>query len=876
MGSEKRGITIPVALTARIAVDFPQGASVVSFESNLPVSEVLPALQAALASHSAAVLEAPPGAGKTTLVPLALLHSAWLGSQKIIMLEPRRLAARAAAERLAQLLGEPVGHTVGYRIRLESRIGPATRIEVVTEGILLRQLQQDPDLPGVGLVIFDEFHERSLDADLGLALCLQTQQYLRDDPPLRLLVMSATLEAGPISALLGDAPVVRSEGRQYPVDIRYGAPAQANARIDDQVTQAVHRALDEEPGNILVFLPGTAEIRRVQAALETSLAAHAKVVIAPLYGELDLAAQRLAIAPPPAGQRKVVLATSIAETSLTIEGIRVVVDAGLSREPAFDPASGMTRLQTRRVSRSAADQRAGRAGRLEPGICYRLWSAGQHEQLASQAAPEILQADLAPLALQLARWGVQQADELAWIDPPPAAALQQGRELLEKLGALVREGDHWRLTSHGQAMSVLPVHPRLAHMLLRAKALGLSETGCRLAAVLAERDLLRGSESADITRRLAVFEDPRGEAGVDRAALTRARQLARQWATMLEGRATDKPVSNPEHADWAGVLLALAYPDRLAQRRGERGSDYRLANGKAAGFTRPDSLQQSAWLVVGSLGGHTAQRSASIFLAAAVDLAQLERYAPELFRYIDTLEWDARSESLVAERQKCVGALVCSRETLAAIDPERRALALCEVVRRQGLSLLPWTPALRQWQARIVLLRTLDLQNGHDSFWPDVSDQALLANLENWLAPWLDRVTRLAHFASLDLAGILAGLLSWPLPSRLDEEAPTHWTVPTGSRIRIDYSETPPVLAVRLQEMFGSTETPRIAGGRVALKLHLLSPAQRPLQVTQDLAGFWSGSYAEVKKDMKGRYPKHYWPDDPLHAEPTARAKPRR
>ena len=847
-----------------------------SVEQKLPVREVLSELDAALASHHAAVLEAPPGAGKTTLVPLALLNSAWLGRQKIIMLEPRRLAARAAAERLAQLLGEPVGQTVGYRIRLESRVGPATRIEVVTEGILLRQLQQDPDLPGVGLIIFDEFHERSLDADLGLALCLQTQQYLRDDSPLKLLVMSATLEAGPISALLGDAPVVRSDGRQYPVEIRYGAPVQANARIDDRVTQAIHRAIDEDTGNVLVFLPGTAEIRQVQAALERSLGAYGNVIVAPLYGELDLAAQRLAIAPPPHGQRKVVLATSIAETSLTIEGIRVVVDAGLSREPAFDPASGMTRLQTRRVSRSAADQRAGRAGRLEPGICYRLWSAGQHEQLANQAAPEILQADLAPLALQLARWGVQDANELAWLDPPPAAALQQGRELLEKLGAVVRDGDVWRLTRHGEAMTALPVHLRLAHMLLRARTLGLTETGCRLAAVLAERDVLRGSESADITRRLAVFDDPRGEAGIDRAALARARQLVKQWAGLLNDQPTEEPVPDPHHAGWAGLLLAQAYPDRIAQRRGDAGADYRLANGKAAGFVRPDSLQQSPWLVVASLGGHTAQRSASIFLAAELDPALLERHEPGLFNEVDTLEWEPRSESLIAERQIRIGALVYRRETLAGIDPERRALALCEVVRRQGLNLLPWTPALRQWQARIMLLRAVDLNTAGHSDWPDLSDTALLASLEDWLAPWLDRVSRLAHFASLDLGGILATLLPWPLLTRLDEEAPTHWMVPTGSRIRIDYSETPPVLAVRLQEMFGSVETPRIASGRVALKLHLLSPAQRPLQVTQDLAGFWSGSYADVKKDMKGRYPKHYWPDDPLHAEPTARAKPRK
>ncbi len=845
-------------------------------DQTLPVSEVLPELDGLLSSSAAAVLVAPPGAGKTTLVPLALLDSAWLEGQKIILLEPRRLAARAAAQRLAQLLGESVGQTVGYRIRLESKVGPGTRIEVVTEGILQRQLQQDPELPGIGLVIFDEFHERSLDADLGLALCLQTQQYLRDEHPLKLLVMSATLDAEPISRLLGDAPIVRSEGRQYPVEIRYGAPAQPGAPVDRAVLDAVFEALAKEQGNLLVFLPGTAEIRRIQAELERGLDGDPEVVLAPLYGDLDLAAQQRAIAPPPDGQRKVVLATSIAETSLTIEGIRVVIDAGLAREAAFDPVSGMTRLQTRRVSRSAAEQRAGRAGRVAPGVCYRLWSAGQHEQLAAHAQAEILQADLAPLALQLGRWGIQQADDLAWLDPPPLAALQQGRDLLEKLGALRRDGGHWQVTDHGVRMAELPMHPRLAHMLLRAKAIGLADTACRLAALLGERDVLRGSDSVDITRRLDLFDDPRGAAVVDRGALNRARQLAGQWSRLLAAQPLEEAVEDPTDAGWPGVLLAMAYPDRIAQRRGESGQDYRLANGRSAGFPRPDSLQSHAWLVVAALGGHAGQRSASIFLAAALEPSRLERYLPDVFATVDTLEWDSRSETLVAERQRRIGTLILSRERLPEIDPQRRAAALCEVVRRQGLALLPWTPALRQWQARVMLLRAAETAKGGKSEWPDLSDEQLLETLEDWLAPWLDRVTRLAHFGSLDLAAILASLLPWPLAARLDELAPTHWTVPTGSRIRIDYSETPPVLAVRLQEMFGSTETPRIAGGRVALKLHLLSPAQRPLQITQDLEGFWQGSYSDVKKDMKGRYPKHYWPDDPLQAEPTARAKPRK
>ncbi|MEH6565078.1 MAG: ATP-dependent helicase HrpB [Halopseudomonas sp.] len=826
--------------------------------SDLPVSQVLPQLLHALEQSTAAVLQAPPGAGKTTLVPLALLDAPWLGDQKIILLEPRRLAARAAAERLADMLGEPVGQTVGYRIRLDSKVSAATRIEVVTEGILQRQLQSDPELSGIGLVIFDEFHERSLDADLGLALCVQTQEYLRDEQPLRLLVMSATLDAQGVSQLLNDAPVITSMGRQYPVEVRYGAPWEPRQFVEPLVCQTVLQALDEQSGSVLVFLPGTAEIRRVQAQLEQALAQQPQVRVTPLYGELDFAMQRQAIQPAPAGQRKVVLATAIAETSLTIEGIRVVVDAGLSREAAFDPQTGMTRLQTRRVSRAAAEQRAGRAGRLEPGVCYRLWSAQQHDQLAAQREPEIRQADLAPLALQLAHWGIQDAGELVWLDPPPAAALQQGRELLQRLGAMQQNEQGWQLTAHGETLMRLPMHPRLAHMLVLGQRFGLGPIAARLAAIVDERDLLRRAASVDASLRLALFDDARG-AEVDRGALQRARKLSEQWLRQLQRLPRENPVSDPAHDKWVGVLLALAYPDRIAQRRGEVGGEYRLANGRAAAFIEPDSLQQSGWLAVAALGGQVAQRNARIFLAAELDVPALLSLQPALLSQRDTLAWDARSESLLAERQERIGELVWQRTALPQIDPQQRQRALCDVVRRQGLALLPWTPALRQWQARIALLRALDLADTGTSEWPDLSDQALLATLDIWLAPYLDKVARLAHFANLELAGMLASQLPWPLPQQLDEQAPSHWTVPTGSRIRIDYSETPPSISVRLQEMFGSVDTPRIARGRQALKLQLLSPAQRPVQVTQDLAGFWQGSYAEVKKDMKGRYPKHKW-----------------
>lgn len=845
--------------------------------NDLPVQAVLAELHRQLATEPSVVLQAPPGAGKTTLVPLALLDAPWLAGQKIILLEPRRLAARAAAERLAQLLDEPVGQTVGYRIRLDTRVSAATRIEVVTEGILQRLLQADPELPGVGLVIFDEFHERSLDADLGLALCLQTQQYLRDgDSPLKLLVMSATLDAAAVSRLLNDAPLVSSEGRQFPVQVQHGAAAAPGQPLEPVLEQSILQALATDSGSLLVFLPGAAEIRRLQARLQDALRDRPEVDIAPLYGDLDFAAQRQAIQPAEPGRRKIVLATPIAETSLTIEGVRVVIDSGLCREPAFDPVSGMTRLHTRRISRAAAEQRAGRAGRTEPGVCYRLWSIDQHAQLAAQSPAEILQADLAPLALQLAQWGIDDPAELAWLDRPPAAALQQGRDLLVQLGALQATERGWQLTGHGTALAGLPMHPRLAHMLVRGQGLGLGKSAARLAAILGERDLLRGVDDADIGRRLAAFDAPRSEPALDRGALQRARQLSEQWQRLISRYPVGQQLSEPDNEHWAGLLLALAYPDRIAQRRGEQGSDYRLANGRSAAFMQADSLQQQPWLAIANLGGHAGQRNARIFLAAAFERDWLPRYLPELLHAEQTLEWDARSETLVAEQQRRIGALVFSREPLQRIEPAQRNRALCAVVRKQGINLLPWTPALRQWQARILLLRELDLQHGDESAWPDLSDSALLGTLEDWLAPYLDKVNRLAHFASLDLPAILANLLPWPLPRELDEQAPTHWTVPTGSRIRIDYSETPPVLAVRLQEMFGSRTTPRIAGDRIALKLHLLSPARRPVQVTQDLEGFWNGSYDEVKKDMKGRYPKHYWPDDPLQAEPTSRAKPRK
>ncbi|AWM94457.1 ATP-dependent helicase HrpB [Pseudomonas sp. 31-12] len=836
---------------------------------SLPIDEVLPALREALATRHEAVLEAPPGAGKTTRVPLALLNEPWLAGQTILMLEPRRLAARAAAERLASELGEKVGETVGYRIRLDSKVGPKTRIEVVTEGILTRRLQDDPALEGVGLLIFDEFHERSLDADLALALSLNGRELFRDDQPLKILLMSATLEGERLAGLLDDAPILRSEGRMYPVAMRWGRPFQPGEFIEPRLVQTILEALNDETGSVLVFLPGQAEIRRVHQQLADALGESTQVLLCPLHGELDLAAQRAAIDPAPAGKRKVVLATNIAETSLTIDGVRVVIDAGLARVPRFDPGSGMTRLDTQRISKASATQRAGRAGRLEPGVCYRLWSQDQHEQLAAYASAEILSADLAGLALQLGRWGVTPT-QLVWLDVPPAAAYAQAQDLLGRLGALDGEA----LTRHGQAMAELPAHPRIAHLLLRGQALGLADMACDVAALLGERDILRGA-GADLHSRLVLLSGEERAARGAQGGVQRARQLARQYRGYLRGKASE-PVSDPDHPRWLGALLALAYPDRVAQQRRAGGAEYRLANGRAALFAEADSLMKQAWLVIADLGSRQGQREERIYLAADFDPALFDSVLAEQVRVVDQLDWDEREGVLRAERQRKVGELILSREPLTGLDETARSQALVNLVRSKGLELLPWTPELRQWQARVALLRQLDLGSKSESEWPDVSDAALLKNLEHWLMPYLGKVSRLSHFANLDLSSIVHNLLPWPLPQRLDELAPHHLSVPSGSSIRLDYSEQPPILAVRLQELFGLSDTPRIAGGRQVVKLHLLSPARRPVQVTQDLANFWRSTYAEVKKDLKGRYPKHYWPDDPLVAEATARIKPRK
>lgn len=654
----------------------------------------------------------------------------------------------------------------------------------------------------------------------------------------------------------------------FPVTMVWGRPYQPGEALESRVVQTCLQAIYEQSGSVLVFLPGQAEIRRVHEQLIEHIDGCNKVVLCPLHGELDLASQRAAIEPAPPGKRKVVLATNIAETSLTIDGVRVVIDAGMARVPRFDPVSGMTRLDTQRISRAAATQRAGRAGRLEAGVCYRLWSEAQHDQLVAHDAAEILQADLSGLALQLSRWGVKP-EELAWLDFPPSASFAQACDLLSRLGALDERGV---ITAHGQAMAELPTHPRIAHLLLRGQALGLASRACDIAALLGEKDILRGS-SADLHDRITAMRNELSSKA-NRSAVQRARLLARQFRGLLRGLAS-APVADSDDAHWLGALLAFAYPDRVARQRVDGGAGYRLANGRAAQFGGPDALMKEPWLVIADLGSRQGQREERIYLAAAL--------APELFDTVlaeqvvqrDKIEWDEREGILKAERQRCVGELVLSSEALPGLSEETRTKAVTELVRRKGLELLPWTTELRQWQARVDLVRQLDLEAQGQSKWPDLSDAALLSSLDEWLAPYLGRVSRLSHFTSLDLQSILQGLLPWPLPQKLDELAPKALQVPSGSRIVIDYSVRPPVLAVRLQELFGLAETPRIVGGRQRVLLHLLSPARRPVQVTQDLASFWANTYGEVKKDLKGRYPKHWWPDDPMDAEPTARTKPR-
>ena len=847
---------MPAADLSRVPPPLPQ----------LPIDAALPALRAALRAHASAVLQAPPGAGKTTHVPLALLAEPWLDGARIVMLEPRRLAARAAARRMAQLLGEPVGESVGYRVRMDTRVSARTRVEVVTEGVLTRFLQSDAALEGTGLVIFDEFHERSLHADIGLALALQSQQLLRAD--LRLLVMSATLDGAAVARLLGDAPTVTSEGRAFPVETRW-LGRRPDRKPEAAVAAAVREALAREPGDVLAFLPGGGEIRRAAALLEGG-GLPPGTYVAPLYGDLPQDAQDRAIAPSAPGERKVVLATSIAETSLTIEGVTVVVDAGLARVPRFSPASGMTRLETVRVSRAGAEQRRGRAGRLAPGVCYRLWEEHEHHHLLPQATPEILEADLAGLALELADAGVSDPAALRWLDTPPAAAFAQARELLAQLGAL--DPATGRITAHGRRMAALPLHPRLAHMMLGAVPLGLGALACDLAALVGERDLLRhdgGARDADVRLRVEALHE-RGGAGasaVDRDLLRHARASAAHYRRLL--RLPPDETTAAADVERCGVALALAYPDRVAQRRPGTDGRYLLRNGRGARFAEPQPLAAAPYLVAAELDGQ--QRESRIFLAAPLDEAELLQLVGDQVEVRDEVAWDAEAGVVRALRQVRLGAIVLREGTLHDPDPDAVAAALLEGVAAAGVAGLPWPERAQRLRARVAFLARLD-----PGAWPDLSDARLAATLGEWLAPHLRGLRRRDDLRRVDLARVLEGMLTWEQRAALDEQAPTHLVVPTGSRIAVDYGDPEaPALAVRLQELFGLAETPRVGGGRVPVTLHLLSPAHRPVQVTRDLAGFWRSSYFDVRREMKGRYPKHHWPDDPLRAEPTRRAKPR-
>jgi ATP-dependent helicase HrpB len=834
-----------------------------SFDTPLPIDAVLDELSRTLAGLNTAVLVAPPGAGKTTRVPLALLDEPWAKNRKIIVLEPRRIAARASAERMAQTLGERPGETVGYRVRFGSKISRATRIEVVTEGIFSRQILDDPELTGVAAVLFDEFHERSLDADLGLALARDAQTGLRED--LRILVMSATLDGARVGALLGDAPVIASEGRAFPVETRY-LGRKADAPLERQMADAIATALRAEPGSVLAFLPGAAEIRRTQNFLGERIH-DASIEIVPLFGALDAQVQDRAIAPAPSGRRKVVLATSIAETSLTIEGVRIVVDSGVARVPRYEPDIGLTRLETVRASRAAVDQRRGRAGRTSPGVCYRLWDEPQTASLAAYTQPEILSADLSSLLLDLAQWGVNDPAALAFLDPPPAPALKEARSLLAELGALDADG---RITAEGKSLRALALPPRLARMIVDSHRLGAGEEAADIAAILTERGL--GGDSVDLDARLDQFRRDRSPRA------SSARTLAQRWASQVAAsEKASSPVSTPQgerresraanEEISTGVMLAFAFPDRVARNRGN--GSFVLANGRGAAVDQTSGLARAPYIAVAELTGTAA--SGRILLAAPIAQADIEWHFVDQIESADEISFDRTAMALRARRKKTLHAITLSEAPLALKPSAETAGVLADGLIAAGLDRLPWSKPLKQWRDRVMFLRAAEGES-----WPDLSDDALAAQREAWLVPALYDKTSLKDFSAGDLSDAVMTLLPWELRGRLDREAPTHFEAPTGTQLAIDYeAEQGPTIAVRLQELFGLNTHPSVAKGKVPLVLELLSPAHRPVQVTRDLPGFWRGSYAAVRSDLRGRYPRHPWPEDPASAMPTRRVKPR-
>lgn len=833
----------------------------------MPIDEVIPEIKQHLEHSGAAVLIAEPGAGKTTRTPLELLQTPWMADMGMILLEPRRMAARSAAVYMAAQLGEPVGETVGYRIRSESKTSSRTRITVVTEGILTRLLQHDPALTGIGLILFDEFHERSIHADLGLALTLQSRELLRDD--LRVLVMSATLDAEPVAALLGGAPIVESRGVMYPVETIYaGRPSQEP--LEAAVARTVQRALAEREGSVLVFLPGANEIRRAQAALAGGVLP-AGVEVAPLYGALPQQEQQRALDEAAAGGRKVVLATSIAETSLTVPGITAVIDCGLRRTALFSPRTGMSRLVTVPAARDSADQRRGRAGRTAPGVCYRLWSEAEDRALSPATPPEILEADLTPLALELAAWGASGPDELAWLDPPPEAPYGQAIQLLGQLGALDQAG---RLTAHGRRMAGLGLHPRLAQMLLRAWPLGLARPACLLAGLLEAPGALKGG--ADLRDHLAVLmtarsgRKPKGGASsliADEGALRRIDLVSKQWERLLADQFSSEAAPAPE-ADWeryCGLLVSFAYPDRMGKRRSD--GRYLLRSGRGAAFHRNDPLAAESYLAIADVDDRGIE--SRIWLAAPFEESWFSKFYHNEMTENRTAEWDEQAGAVRARKTLTLDALVLKEIPDPNPDPGLIQQALIRVITEQGAQVLPWNPKARQLQSRILFLRELDAK------WPDVSDEALAEQAEEWFLPYISDMKKKRDLQSLPMLTILETRLGWELCRELDREAPSHLPVPSGSKVQLQYdSQGNPFAAVRLQEVFGMLDTPRIGYGTVPVVLHLLSPASRPVQVTSDLANFWQHTYFEVKKDLKGRYPKHYWPDDPWTAQATRKVRP--
>jgi ATP-dependent helicase HrpB len=863
-----------------------------SFDTPLPIDAVLGDLARTLAANNAAVLVAPPGAGKTTRVPLALLDEPWARGKKIIVLEPRRIAARASAERMAQTLGQRVGETVGYRVRFGSKVSRATRIEVVTEGIFSRQILDDPELNGVAAVLFDEFHERSLDADLGLALARDAQVGLRED--LRILVMSATLDGARVARLLGEAPVIASEGRAFAVETRY-LGKKADAPLERQMADAIAMALRADPGSVLAFLPGAAEIRRTQNFLAERVHDSA-IEIVPLFGALDAAVQDRAIAPAPKGHRKVVLATSIAETSLTIEGVRIVVDCGMARVPRYEPDIGLTRLETVRASRAAVDQRRGRAGRTEPGVCYRLWDEPQTASLAAYTQPEILSADLSSLLLDLAQWGVADPATLAFLDPPPAPALKEARGLLLELGALDVDG---RITAEGKSLRALALPPRLARMIVDSHRLGAGGEAAEIAAVLTERGL--GGDSVDLDFRLDQFRRDRSQRA------SSARSLAQRWASQVaasetalsspsplaregrgggaarEVRVRGTPTPNLESElrsprtpqgggePSTGVKLAFAFPDRVARNRGN--GSFVLANGRGAAVDQASALARAPYIAVAELTGTAA--NGRILLAAPIAPAEIELRFADQIETADEISFDRGAMALRARRKKTLHAITLSEAPLALKPSAETARVLADGLIAAGLDRLPWSKPAKQWRDRVMFLRKAEGEVSQHS-WPDLSDDALMAQREAWLVPALYDKTALKELSAGDLSDALMTLLPWELRARLEREAPTHFEAPTGTQLPVDYeAEQGPTIAVRLQELFGLNTHPSIAKGAVPLVLELLSPAHRPVQVTRDLPGFWRGSYAAVRSDLRGRYPRHPWPEDPASAIPTRRVKPR-